>query len=237
MTDRVPPPAPSNNGAPLPDALALPEAGALPDAPGPQAGGVLVIGYGNSLRTDDGVGPRVAELVAADPRLAGAVVVACHQLTPELALDMSAARLIVLVDATTEVAPGVVVVRRVDPGGEGEGGPEGSAAGGGRDRDGTGGGARADRSGAGDGTGGGARADRSRTDADRGTSSHHVGPGVLLAIARDLYGATPQAHVVSVGVADMETGDGLSPAVAAAVPAAVDAVVGLVAGHEGVRAG
>ena len=105
MTDRVPPLAP-------------------PDAPGP-AGGVLVIGYGNSLRGDDGVGPRVAELAAADPRLAGAVVAAHHQLTPELALDMSAARLVVLVDATTDAAPGVVAVRRVDP----AGGASGRAAG------------------------------------------------------------------------------------------------------------
>jgi hydrogenase maturation protease len=172
LTDRVPPHAP-------------------PDAPGP-AGGVLVIGYGNSLRGDDGVGPRVAELAAADPRLAGAVVAAHHQLTPELALDMSAARLVVLVDATTDAAPGVVAVRRVDPAGGASGGGAGT---------------------------------------DGGTSSHHVGPGVLLALARDLYGAAPVTHVVSVGVANLETGEGLSPPVAAAVTAAVDAIAALVAGQ------
>ena len=102
------------------DALGRPNELGRPDAPGRPdrahpAGGVLVIGYGSSLRGDDGVGPRVAELVAADPRFAGAVVATRHQLTPELALDMSAAELVVLVDATTEVAAGVVAVRRVEP--------------------------------------------------------------------------------------------------------------------------
>ena len=54
-------------------------------------------------------------------------------------------------------------------------------------------------------------------------------PGVLLALARELYGATPEALVVSIGVADLEAGEELSPAVAAALPAAVEAVVALVA--------
>ena len=35
------------------------------------AGPVLVVGYGNSLRSDDGVGPAVAARLAGDPRLAG----------------------------------------------------------------------------------------------------------------------------------------------------------------------
>jgi hydrogenase maturation protease len=88
------------------------------DTPGDPAGGVLVIGYGNTLRTDDGVGPRVAELLAGHPRLAGATVRACHQLSPELADDMRWATLVVLVDATTGAPPGAIVVRRVDLAGE-----------------------------------------------------------------------------------------------------------------------
>jgi hydrogenase maturation protease len=67
---------------------------------------VLVIGYGNSLRTDDGVGRRVAERLLTDRRLEGAAVIACHQLTPELALDLSGASLAVLVDASTIPPPG-----------------------------------------------------------------------------------------------------------------------------------
>jgi hydrogenase maturation protease len=78
--------------------------------------GILVIGYGNPLRGDDGVAWRVAELLAADARLAGARVLARHQLTPELAADVSRASLVLLVDASVGGAPGSISVRRVPPG-------------------------------------------------------------------------------------------------------------------------
>jgi hydrogenase maturation protease len=78
----------------------------------------LVVGYGNALRSDDGVGPRAADLLAADPRLAGADVLARHQLTPELALDMSRASLVVLVDARATARPGEITVRRLEAAGE-----------------------------------------------------------------------------------------------------------------------
>lgn len=71
----------------------------------PPGNGVLVIGYGNVLRSDDGLGWRVAELLAADERLTGARVLACHQLTPELAEDIGASRLVVLVDARLDGGP------------------------------------------------------------------------------------------------------------------------------------
>ena len=77
---------------------------AAPRAPGPAR--VLVIGYGNALRADDGVGWHAAGLLADDPRLVGATVMALHQLAPELALDLSAATLAVLVDASTATLPG-----------------------------------------------------------------------------------------------------------------------------------
>jgi hydrogenase maturation protease len=77
---------------------------------------VLLVGYGNPLRSDDGAGPVVARLVAADPRAAGLGidVRAQHQLTPELALDAADASLLVLVDAAEDPAPGEVVVRWLD---------------------------------------------------------------------------------------------------------------------------
>jgi len=74
----------------------------------------LVVGYGNTLRGDDGVGPRVAELLAADPRLAGAVVLARHQLTPELAADIAEAALVVFIDASENGKPGEISIRRID---------------------------------------------------------------------------------------------------------------------------
>jgi hydrogenase maturation protease len=79
------------------------------------AAGVLVVGYGNPLRTDDGIGWRAVEAVAADPRLAGATAIAFHQLLPELALDVSQASLVVLVDARVGPAAGAVDVERVKP--------------------------------------------------------------------------------------------------------------------------
>jgi hydrogenase maturation protease len=77
--------------------------------------GVLVIGYGNVLRTDDGLGRRAAERLADDPRLAGTTVIGCHQLTPELALDVSRAALVVFVDASHEPPPGTVTIERLTP--------------------------------------------------------------------------------------------------------------------------
>ena len=77
------------------------------------AAGVLIVGYGNPLRSDDGIGWHAARLLATDPRLAGARVLARHQLTPELAADVSRASLVVLVDAAAEGDPGSVAVRRI----------------------------------------------------------------------------------------------------------------------------
>jgi hydrogenase maturation protease len=79
------------------------------------AAGVLIVGYGNPLRSDDGIGWHAARLLATDPRLDGARVLAHHQLTPELAADVSRASLVVLVDAAAEGDPGSVAVRRIGP--------------------------------------------------------------------------------------------------------------------------
>ena len=79
------------------------------------AAGVLVVGYGNSLRSDDRIGWHAAGLLATDPRLAGVRVMAQHQLVPELAEDVSRASLVVLVDAAAEGGPGSLSVRRVQP--------------------------------------------------------------------------------------------------------------------------
>jgi hydrogenase maturation protease len=83
---------------------------------GPGTGPVLLVGYGNPLRTDDGAGPAVAELVAADPALVGLglEVRTAHQLTPELAVDVAASSLLLLVDAAEGPPAGEVGVRRVE---------------------------------------------------------------------------------------------------------------------------
>jgi hydrogenase maturation protease len=81
--------------------------------------GVLVVGYGNPLRGDDGVGWRVAESIVADPRLAGAHVMTAHQLLPELAMELGEAGLAVLVDARVGEPPGSISVMHVAPCAEG----------------------------------------------------------------------------------------------------------------------
>ena len=73
----------------------------------------LVIGYGSTLRRDDAVGVRAAELLSVDPRLDGSNVLAVHQLTPELALDIGAASFLVLVDADLSAEPGAASVRPI----------------------------------------------------------------------------------------------------------------------------
>jgi hydrogenase maturation protease len=76
-------------------------------------GGVLVVGYGSALRSDDGLGWHAAARLAEDPRLAGVTVLQRHQLTPELALDVSRADLVVLVDAAHGPAAGTYSIERV----------------------------------------------------------------------------------------------------------------------------
>jgi hydrogenase maturation protease len=58
----------------------------------------VVIGYGNTLRGDDAVGPCVASLVASW-RQPGVRALAVQQLTPELAEMLASAGLAVFVDA------------------------------------------------------------------------------------------------------------------------------------------
>ena len=70
------------------------------------------------------------------------------------------------------------------------------------------------------------------TAAEPGASSHHVGAAELLALATELTGHAPEAVAVAVGVADLELGEGLSPAVEAALPRITDTVVDLVAGAD-----
>lgn len=64
----------------------------------------LVIGYGNTLRGDDGVGYRLAESVA-DWGLGAVRALACHQLTPELAADLASVNRVIFADASQPQNP------------------------------------------------------------------------------------------------------------------------------------
>jgi hydrogenase maturation protease len=68
---------------------------------------LLVIGYGNPLRGDDGFGYRAAE------RIAGAIAV--HQLTPELMDPIGRVDRVVFLDASAEGVPGEIRRRTLEP--------------------------------------------------------------------------------------------------------------------------
>jgi hydrogenase maturation protease len=59
---------------------------------------ILVIGYGNALRSDDSIGLRVAEAIAA-ANYPGVQVRSVCQLLPELAAELAEARIVFFVDA------------------------------------------------------------------------------------------------------------------------------------------
>ncbi len=74
---------------------------------------VLVIGYGNTLRGDDGVGPRVAEAVG-HLGLPGVRTLICPLLTPELADPISRVEKVIFVDAAVD-ASRAVQWRKLEP--------------------------------------------------------------------------------------------------------------------------
>jgi len=68
-------------------------------------GRLLIIGYGNPLRSDDGIGCLIAKELAK--RIGeSATVLTVHQLTPELAEAIREADLVIFIDACYEGAPG-----------------------------------------------------------------------------------------------------------------------------------
>ena len=71
----------------------------------------LIIGYGNPLRQDDGLGWRAAEILEAST----IDVMQRHQLTPELALAVADSDLIIFLDAAVDQPPGSVGCKPVSP--------------------------------------------------------------------------------------------------------------------------
>lgn len=71
---------------------------------------VLLIGYGNALRRDDGAGPAVAERFAEH---SGVEVWTCQQLTPELADKLVQFERTIFVDAV--LGDGIPEIRALSP--------------------------------------------------------------------------------------------------------------------------
>jgi hydrogenase maturation protease len=76
--------------------------------------GALIIGYGNPLRGDDGLGWHVADQLAR--KVDGfAKVLVVHQLTPELTESVSEADLVIFVDACHDGQPGSWRCEKIGP--------------------------------------------------------------------------------------------------------------------------
>ncbi|GIK54703.1 MAG: hydrogenase maturation protease [Chloroflexi bacterium] len=122
----------------------------------------LVLGYGNPLRGDDGVGWVVAERLQG---MAGITAVPLHQLLPEHADLIHTAVHVIFVDAAVAGEPGAVQVQTLAP----------------------------DRHGL--------------------AASHQMSPGVLLAMAAELYGRCPTAHLITITGQNFAYSETLSPPV------------------------
>src|SRR5208337_5062841 len=79
----------------------------------------LILACGNTLRSDDGVGPWLAEWAAEQFASNPSVrVLSRQQWTPELAEDLAAADSVIFIDCSAESAPGLVKLTPVEPGEE-----------------------------------------------------------------------------------------------------------------------
>ena len=77
---------------------------------------VLVVGWGNPARGDDGLAWQALEQLAAGPVGEHVAVLLRHQLTPELAERVLQAHRVIFVDASAHDPPGRIRCRRLSPG-------------------------------------------------------------------------------------------------------------------------
>ncbi len=76
----------------------------------------LILACGNTLRSDDGVGPWLADWAEQRFSAESAVrVISRQQWTPELAQDLAEMESVIFVDCAIGAPPGAVRVRRVQP--------------------------------------------------------------------------------------------------------------------------
>jgi hydrogenase maturation protease len=79
---------------------------------------LLILGYGNPLRGDDGFGWRAAERLAGLGRDADIEVRALQQLTPELAADVARAEQVIFIDARRGLPAGRLMEETLAPAAE-----------------------------------------------------------------------------------------------------------------------
>ena len=76
---------------------------------------VLILGYGNPMRSDDGLGWQVAVELFRTNRSPELEILPCHQLTPELAPAVCRADTVIFVDCELGDNPGEICCREVLP--------------------------------------------------------------------------------------------------------------------------
>lgn len=81
---------------------------------------VAIIAYGNPLRSDDGVGLQVAQLLLGESSNFETEIISVHQLTPELAEEAARASGVIFIDASRTGEPGKIVYTPVEPDDGGE---------------------------------------------------------------------------------------------------------------------
>jgi len=171
----------------------------------------MVVGFGNSLRSDDCFGAEVCKALTAHQGIENfAEIVIAHQLTPELVELVSQAAGVIFVDASSDLAPGqlqfIALSETVD---------------GTLDRT-----LHQTLDQALDGTLA-EIPDQTKVNNPRANSpfSHHYTPQTVLTESGKLYGRTPQGWLCTVGGQHFELGEELSPPVKATVTQAVQLIL------------
>jgi hydrogenase maturation protease len=75
----------------------------------------VIIGYGNPLRQDDGLGWRVAELVREAMPYDAITILEEHQLVPEMVAQLEHAPLVIFLDAAVDLPPGCMRLQGLRP--------------------------------------------------------------------------------------------------------------------------
>ena len=73
----------------------------------------LILGYGNTLRSDDGAGSRAAAALESELSSKDVVVIGAHQLAPEMAETVAQATRVLFLDASHTGVPGEIRCERI----------------------------------------------------------------------------------------------------------------------------
>ncbi|MBI4734223.1 MAG: hydrogenase maturation protease [Rubrobacteridae bacterium] len=147
---------------------------------------VLIIGYGNPLCGDDGVGWFVAssveDILSKDSISEHVEIITSHQLMPEFAETISGHDLVIFIDACCDRGVGVVNCRQIE------------------------------------------------SNKEYGTDgmNHQMDPSALLAYAKTLYGACPEALFYTVGGVAFDFGESMTRPVKCSAQFVIESIVEIV---------